>query len=155
MKKISKKTLSMMDKSMKNFAKGKVGKPIDLKELQKVEQMLPDEHFTYKVRTQVGFTGVSLYKSEHCLNTITRHADTAHERYEAKKLAEKLNAAANKGRIEALKVVNTFMSAFPNYNSNLKVIEFVKYLNDKINEQYKDILKVQYQKRKVYIYIYA
>jgi len=30
---ISKKTLKMMDKSMKSLAKGKVGKPVDLKEI--------------------------------------------------------------------------------------------------------------------------
>ena len=32
---ISKKTLQMMDASMKNFAKGIVGDPIDLKDLKK------------------------------------------------------------------------------------------------------------------------
>ena len=34
---ISKKTLDMMDKSMNGFAKGKVGKPINIKELKEIE----------------------------------------------------------------------------------------------------------------------
>ena len=34
---VSKRTLKMMDKSMKNFKKGKVGKPIDLKNAPNID----------------------------------------------------------------------------------------------------------------------
>ena len=39
---LSKKTLKMMDSAMKNFAKGKVSAPVDLKRMKELADGLPD-----------------------------------------------------------------------------------------------------------------
>ncbi len=39
---LSEKTLRMMDASMKNIAKGVVGEPVDIKEMKRLADALPD-----------------------------------------------------------------------------------------------------------------
>jgi hypothetical protein len=62
--------------------------------------------YKYKVRTNLGFTGVTLYDEKNSLATITQGVDSTRQRLEAKKLARKLNSALDNGREEVLRLIN-------------------------------------------------
>ena len=89
--------------------------------------------YQYKVRTQLGFTGVSLYSEQGCLDTISQYTNCVIERANATKFAKQLNQALDKGREEVLVNIAFFMAE----QKKSKKLKLISYLE----KQYSDILK--------------
>jgi hypothetical protein len=65
--------------------------------------------YKYKVRKALGYTGVSLYDEDNCLDTITQFTDMPGTRRASKELTKELNVALNKGREEILRFLASYL----------------------------------------------